>query len=78
MSGVIAPKLEANGLVTVDMGVPVFEPERIPSSARRPVGAAADGRRPRSDDHRRLDGQPHAVQVVADVDRAPVEPWMAR
>ena len=30
MSGVIGPRLEADGLVTVDMGVPVFEPEKIP------------------------------------------------
>lgn len=29
-AGVIGPRLEADGLVTVDMGVPVFEPARIP------------------------------------------------
>jgi diaminopimelate epimerase len=30
MSGVIVPRLEDDGTVTVDMGVPVFAPERIP------------------------------------------------
>ena len=74
MSGVIAPKLEANGLVTVDMGVPVFEPERIPF-----VSPTADVVQPLMvGDHEVMItavsmGNPHAVQVVADVDRAPVE-----
>ena len=31
-SGIIAPRLEADGEVTVNMGAPVFEPERIPFS----------------------------------------------
>ena len=34
-SGVIVPKLEGDGRVTVDMGVPQFEPARIPFLAER-------------------------------------------
>ena len=73
-SGVIAPKLEANGLVTVDMGVPVFEPEPIPF-----VSPVADVVQPLMVGDREVMitavsmGNPHAVQVVADVDAAPVE-----
>ncbi|MCC4117459.1 diaminopimelate epimerase [Aromatoleum toluclasticum] len=72
-SGVIAPRLEDSGLVTVDMGVPVFEPARVPfvsdsdavvqplDVAGVPVAITAVSM-----------GNPHAVQVVADVDAAPV------
>src|SRR5476651_112547 len=35
LSGVIVPRLEADGRVTVDMGVPEFEPARIPFQAER-------------------------------------------
>jgi diaminopimelate epimerase len=74
MSGVIGPKLEADGLVTVDMGVPIFEPERIPfvSPSTEVVQPLMVG------DHELMItavsmGNPHAVQVVADVDAAPVD-----
>ena len=73
MSGVIRPRLEANGLVTVDMGVPVFEPERIPF-----VSPSAAVVQPLMVGDREIMitavsmGNPHAVQVVADVDAAPV------
>src|SRR2546421_3282950 len=33
LSGIIAPRLEADGQVTVDMGKPLFDPERIPFNA---------------------------------------------
>ena len=71
--GIIAPRLEANGLVTVNMGVPVFEPERIPF-----VSPVADIVQPLMVGDREVMitavsmGNPHAVQVVADVDTAPV------
>jgi diaminopimelate epimerase len=72
-SGVIVPKLEADGRVTVDMGVPQFEPARIPFIAERraltyqlDVGGAAIEISALSM------GNPHAVQVVKDVDAAPV------
>ena len=71
--GVIEPRLEADGGVCVDMGVPAFEPAAIPFDvpARADVYALP------------LDGEtvsiaalsmgnPHAIQFVADVDRAPV------
>jgi diaminopimelate epimerase len=75
---VISPRLEPDGRVTVDMGAPVFDPERVPFDAR--------GLKPDRGDHRwTLDvaghgvrvavlsmGNPHAVQTVADVNLAPV------
>ena len=33
LSGLITPRLESDGQVTVDMGAPIFEPARIPFSA---------------------------------------------
>ena len=71
--GIIVPRLEDDGQVTVDMGVPEFEPSRIPFDA--PARAVSYGL---DVDGRRLDicalsmGNPHAVQVVADIERAPV------
>jgi diaminopimelate epimerase len=72
-AGVIVPRLEPDGCVTVDMGVPDFEPARIPFKA--PARAATyalelDGH---SVEVSALSmGNPHAVQVVADIERAPV------
>jgi len=73
LAGIIAPRLEDDGRVTVDMGAPVLEPADIPFVA------------PARADVYRLDleggavevsvvsmGNPHAVQVVPDVDAAPV------
>jgi diaminopimelate epimerase len=72
-AGIIAPRLEADGEVTVDMGAPVFEAKRVPfltdSDAlvqSLEVGGTAVGITAVSM------GNPHAVQVVADVDAAPV------
>ncbi len=74
MSGIIALRLEDDGRITVDMGEPVFEATRIPFAAANddllqtlPLGGeevviSAIGM-----------GNPHAVQVVPDVDTAPVE-----
>ena len=72
-SGIIEPRLEKDGRVTVNMGAPGFEPKEIPFDA------------PRREPAYRLDvggveiviftvsmGNPHAVQVVADVEAAPV------
>ncbi len=74
MRGIIGPKLEANGLVTVDMGVPVFAPERIPftSPSDEVVQPLMVGDREVMITAVSM-GNPHAVQVVADVDAAPVE-----
>ena len=73
LGGIIQPRLEDDGRVSVDMGAPEFEPAHIPFQA--PLRA----------DVYRLDladgaieisavsmGNPHAVQVIADVDQAPV------
>jgi len=71
--GIIVPRLEDDGQVTVDMGVPEFEPSRIPFDA--PARALSYGL---DVDGRQLEvsvlsmGNPHAVQVVADIERAPV------
>jgi diaminopimelate epimerase len=73
-SGVIVPRLEADGRVSVDMGAPVFDPAAIPFLAE-----AKSLTYPLDVDGRRIEvsvlsmGNPHAVQVVADIDAAPVE-----
>ena len=73
-SGIIKPRLEADGAVTVDMGAPRFEPAEIPF-----VAAQRTLTYPLALNGKTIEisavsmGNPHAVQVVADVDRAPVE-----
>jgi len=73
MSGVIAPRIEADGLIRVDMGSPRFAPAAIPFKADAQalkyelnvqgmvltIGALSMG-------------NPHAVQLVRNVDQAPV------
>lgn len=72
-SGVIEPRLEADGRVTVNMGVPEFEPARIPFQADRRTETYGLDVAGRQIDIGVLSmGNPHAVQVVADVDAAPV------
>ena len=72
-SGVIVPRLEPDGQVTVDMGTPEFEPSKIPILAERQsltyMLEVANG----SVEISALSmGNPHAVQVVHNVDEAPV------
>jgi diaminopimelate epimerase len=73
MSGIIAPRLEGDGNVTVDMGVPRFLPAEIPFLADDDVIVhmldVADETLETSVVSM---GNPHAVQVVASVDTAPV------
>ena len=73
LSGIIVPRLEADGQVTVDMGVPEFAPARIPFQAaeRAPTYALEVGGRTIEISALSM-GNPHAVQVVADVEVAPV------
>lgn len=72
--GVIVPRLEPDGQVTVDMGVPVFEPERVPFVAPKRMRTYALDVGGRTVDVSVLSmGNPHAVQIVDDVDGAPVE-----
>jgi diaminopimelate epimerase len=71
--GIIAPELDAGGEVTVDMGVPRFAPSEIPFDAESeaPVHSLdVDGERIEISVVSM--GNPHAVQVVSDVDAAPV------
>jgi diaminopimelate epimerase len=72
-SGVIEPRVEASGQVTVDMGAPRFAPEDVPFEASEaqivyPVSVAGV----LVDMSVLSMGNPHAVQVVEDVERAPV------
>ena len=73
-SGIITPRLEPDGKVTVDMGAPRFAPAEIPfasdsDAAVQPIEVAG-----RVVEISAVSmGNPHAVQVVADVDTAPVE-----
>ena len=73
LSGVITPRLEADGQVTVDMGPPQFDPTRIPFTADREASTYRLDVEGRTVEVSALSmGNPHAVQVVDDVDRAPV------
>lgn len=73
LSGIITPRLESDGQVTVDMGAPVFEPARIPftSDSALPLQSLDVDRRTVQISAVSM-GNPHAVQVVEDVDAAPV------
>ncbi len=72
-AGIIVPRLEADGEVTVDMGKPEFEPARIPfiAAARAPT-YSLEVAGERCEISALSMGNPHAVQIVADVESAPV------
>jgi diaminopimelate epimerase len=72
--GVIVPRLEADGQVTVDMGAPEFEPARIPFrvECRAPTYTLDIGGRQVEISALSM-GNPHAVQIVPDVEHAPVQ-----
>ena len=72
-SGVIVPRIESSGQVTVDMGAPRFEPAEIPFRAGRmqPTYTLEVGGETLTASVLSM-GNPHAVQVVRDVDAAPV------
>jgi diaminopimelate epimerase len=73
LAGLIAPRMEADGRVTVDMGPPVFAAARIPFTTDSDAIV-----QPLDVDGTHVEitvlsmGNPHAVQVVPDVDAAPV------
>ncbi|HZW23386.1 diaminopimelate epimerase [Noviherbaspirillum sp.] len=80
MAGVIEPKLESDGRITVDMGAPVLEPAQVPFDA-----AGLSGKREGADTLWPLEingrtswfsvvsmGNPHAVQVVDEAQTAAV------
>ena len=81
LSGVIEPRMEDDGGITVDMGAPVLEPALVPFDA-----GGLEGHPENDDTLWPLDvnghtvlvsavsmGNPHSVQVVDDVDTAPVQ-----
>jgi len=72
-SGLISPRLEDDGRVTVNMGAPVFDPERIPFAGLGAVSEPLDVAGETLEISALSMGNPHAVQVVADVEHAPVE-----
>jgi diaminopimelate epimerase len=84
LGGVIEPRMDADGRVTVDMGAPIFEPARVPFDAAGLTAEAAGSwqKWPLVLDAPSLSaivsvavlsmGNPHAVQLVDDVDTAPV------
>jgi diaminopimelate epimerase len=80
LAGIIEPTLEADGGITVDMGAPVLQPAQVPFD---PAGLS--GKAIGDDTLWPLEingatvlfsvvsmGNPHAVQIVGDVDQAPV------
>jgi diaminopimelate epimerase len=72
-SGVIEPRLEKDGRVSVNMGVPIFEPARIPFAAARREPTYRLEMEGRELEISALSmGNPHAVQIVPDIDIAPV------
>ncbi len=71
--GLISPRLEESGQVTVDMGAPVFEAARIPfiggsDAVIEQLEVAGEIVQISTLSM----GNPHVVQVVADVEKAPV------
>ncbi|WP_426173007.1 diaminopimelate epimerase [Massilia sp. TWR1-2-2] len=84
MSGIIAPRLEADGSITVDMGAPRLAPAAVPFDADGLAGVAQGDdtlwplsiAQPGGSQTLLFSvvsmGNPHAVQVVDDVDQAPV------
>ena len=80
MAGTIAPKLEEDGRITVDMGAPIFTPNLIPFDAQglqsKQQHAAALWSLKIGDANVELCvvsmGNPHAVQIVPDVESADV------
>ena len=80
LSGIIEPRQEADGSITVDMGAPVLEAEHVPFKSE-----GLQARRQADDQLWPLDihgkttevsvvsmGNPHAVQVVDDAEAFPV------
>ncbi len=72
-SGLISPRLEEDGRVTVNMNAPVFDPERIPFTGLGAVSEPLEVAGETLEISALSMGNPHAVQVVADVEHAPVE-----
>jgi diaminopimelate epimerase len=73
LGGVIVPRLESDGQVTVDMGVPVLEPRQVPFLAsEQALTYDLDIDKKTLQISVLSMGNPHAVQIVEDVAMAPV------
>jgi diaminopimelate epimerase len=71
--GLISPRLEEDGRVTVNMGAPIFEPARIPfESDSDAIIQPLEVNGETVEISAVSMGNPHAVQVVNDVATAPV------
>ncbi|MEO8344286.1 MAG: diaminopimelate epimerase [Betaproteobacteria bacterium] len=71
--GLIVPRLEADGQVTVDMGVPRFTPGAVPfTGGTGAIEEVLDVDGAQVQISALSMGNPHAVQLVPDVDVAPV------
>ena len=81
MSGIISPRLEDDGSVTVDMGAPRLDPAEVPFDSAglhgKPEGEDTLWPLPVGGEAVQISvvsmGNPHAVQVVHNVDTAQVE-----
>ncbi|MDO9365011.1 MAG: diaminopimelate epimerase [Methylotenera sp.] len=72
-SGIITPKLEANGLVTVNMGAPRFALNEIPFTADALAPTyTLDVNGQQIEVSVLSMGNPHAVQIVDDIETAPI------
>ena len=80
VNNVLELRLQADGRVTVDMNAPVFDLARVPFEAAGLLSRSVNGFDlwPLPLDERSVEvavlsmGNPHAVQIVADVDAAPI------
>jgi diaminopimelate epimerase len=78
LGGLIEPQLEADGEVTVDMGVPSFTPDSLPFDTAHAHAAQAPHQYWLEAGASKVlidivsMGNPHAVQVVEDTEAAPV------
>ncbi len=78
LGGIIEPRLEDSGDVSVDMGVPSFEPAALPFDLAHAKPAGPPHQYVLQVAGKFVDvsvvsmGNPHAVQVVDDVDQAPL------
>ncbi|MCB1984558.1 MAG: diaminopimelate epimerase [Burkholderiales bacterium] len=71
--GLITPTLQKNGDVTVDMGIPEFEPEKIPFIADHKAQTYTLDVQGKSVKISVLSmGNPHAINVVENIEQAPV------
>jgi diaminopimelate epimerase len=73
LGGVIVPRLERDGQVTVNMGAPLFEPAQIPFDAQKRALTYLLVINSKTLVISVLSmGNPHAVQIVPDVEASPV------